>query len=320
MLNPQKQMAAELLRRELATREMLPFVQLINDETYHAGWVHQDLCTMLDAFLEGVEKRLSPRLMVWLPPRAGKSQIVSRAFPAFILGKHPDFEVVNATYGQDLASDMGRYVRSILQSQVFHELFPACALDPATQAMDRIDTYTSGSGAFGRARGGYKAVGVGTALTGRGAHVLIVDDPVKSRQEADSDTIQDATWGWYTSVARTRLAPGGGIVVMQTRWAQGDLSGRILDQAKANPEADQWGVFSYPAIATQDEFDYATGKILRRRAGEPLHPERFSLKELKAIRASIGLRDWEALYMQNCIPAEGSYFRREWFKHFEVVE
>lgn len=316
--NQKVELQKELLRRELARRSILPFVTLINDDSYKVGWVHEDLCTMLDAFVEGVEKKMSPRLMVWMPPRSGKSQIISRAFPAYLLGKHPDWEIVNATYGQDLASDMGRYVRGILQDNVFQELFPNLTIDPSTQAADRIDTFISGrAGALGRQRGGYKAVGVGTALTGRGAHVLLIDDPVKNREEADSDTIQAATWGWYTSVARTRLAPGGGMIILQTRWSEGDLSGRILEQAKKNPEADQWGVFRFPAIAEQDEYDYATTKILRRRAGEALHPERFSLKELKATRATIGTRDWEALYQQNPVPMEGAFFRREWFKTWE---
>lgn len=313
------QLKTELVKRELARRELLPFVQLINGPEYHAGWVHQDLCNMLDAFLEGVERKLSPRLMVWLPPRHGKTTIISKAYPGFILGKHPSWDIVTATYGQDFADDIGRNVRNTLLDPIYQDLFPELSIDPSTKAADRIDTYlraTGGTGSLGRQRGGYKSVGIGGSLTGRGAHILIIDDPIKDREEADSKTVQERNYGWYTAVGRTRIAPGGGIIVLQTRWAVEDLSGKILSQAKGNLEADQWGVYSFPAIAEKDEYDFATGKILRRRVGEALHPERFSLKELIALKATLPSRDWNALYQCNPIDEAGGYFKREWFQSF----
>jgi hypothetical protein len=288
---------------------MLPFCNLVHGKEYQAGWVHEDLCKLLDAFVEGCEKKLRPRLMVWVPPRHGKSHIISRAFPAFLLGKHPEWEVVNATYGQDLASDMGRFVRGVLNDAVYKSVFPGTHVDPASNAMDRVDTY---QGVVRGGRGGYKAVGVGGSLTGRGAHVLIIDDPVKNREEADSELSRENAWNWYSSTARTRLAPGGGIIILQTRWHEDDLSGRLIERAKSDKKADQWHVYKYPAIATHDEFGL-DGK-LRRKAGDALHPERFPLAELEQLKATIAPRDWAALYQQNPTPEDGAYFDREWFK------
>jgi hypothetical protein len=306
-----RRLEKELLRRELAKREVLPFCQLIHGPDYKAGWVHGDLCALLDAFVDGVEQGKRPRLMVWVPPRHGKSHIISRAFPAFLLGKHPEWEVVNATYGQDLANDMGRFVRGVLNDNVFNSIFPTTIVDPASNAMDRVDTYALGK----RNRGGYKAVGVGGALTGRGAHVLIIDDPVKNREDADSELMREQTWNWYSSTARTRLAPGGGVIILQTRWHLEDLSGRLIERAKADKKADQWHVYKFPAIATADE--YGLDGKLRRKAGEALDPARFPIEELEQLRATIMPRDWNALYQQNPVAEDGTYFLRDWIKLWE---
>jgi len=293
---------AALASRELAKRSLLEFV-LHFEPGYLTGWVHREICDLLDAFIEAVERKLSPRLMIFLPPRAGKTTIVSRNFPCFALGRHPEWEIISATYAQDLANDYGRYVRNNLADPLYSELFPKTVIDPSSNAADRMDTTL---------RGGYKAVGVGGPLTGRGAHILLIDDPLKGRQEADSEVERSNLIKWYNAVARTRLAPGGGAIIVQTRWHESDLAGQLLEQAQANKDADQWKVYSYPAIATEDE--------KHRRKGEALHPERYPLSELHKIRASLTMgsdaREWSALYQQSPVPPEGVLFKRDWVKMY----
>ncbi len=241
--------------------------------------------------------------MIFLPPRAGKSLIVSKNGPAFVLGKHPEWDVVTTTYGQELADDFGRSVRAVLNDPLYHQIFPLTKVAGGSNAADRMDT---------TARGSYRAVGRGGSLTGRGAHVLIVDDPLKDRQEADSETVRESLWKWYSSTARTRLAPGGGIILCQTRWHEDDLAGRLILQAQSDPSADQWCVYKYPALAIEKEYDRA-GR-LRRSPGEALHPARFDEKELGKLKASltrgVDAREWQALYQQNPVPADGNFFRR----------
>src|SRR5689334_9254322 len=142
--------------------------------------------------------------MVMCPPRSGKSELVSRRFPAWYLGRHPDKQIISASYGQDLASDFGRDVRGVLMSSEYRALFPSVTLAADSAAKNRWHTSAGGS---------YVAAGVGSAITGRGADVLSIDDPHKDRAEADSDTVRDAVWNWFTSTAYTRLQPGGAVVL-----------------------------------------------------------------------------------------------------------
>lgn len=287
----------ENARRELARRELLHLTDYFTRD-YQIGWIHQEICDLLMAFMEAVERKLSPRLIIQLPPRHGKSQIVSRCFPPFILGKHPHWEVVTATYAQDLANDLGRDVRGILNHPTYPDLFPGSIIQRDSNAIDFVKLTEGGS---------YRAVGVGGGLTGMGAHCLLIDDPVKNREDADSELVRESTWKWYQSVARTRLAPGGGICMCLTRWHEDDLAGKVLQQAAANPGASKWHVYSFPAIAIEDE--------KRRRKGEALHPERWSVEELGRLKADMDPREWSALYQQNPTPPEGIAFKREWFKY-----
>lgn len=296
-LIPANNARREMARRELARRAMLPFVLAMMPD-YEVGWVHREIANILDAFIEACERQLGPRLIIELPPRIGKSELVSRKFPAFVLGKHPGWEIVSATYNQDLASDFGREVRTTFQDPLFAELFPAAKIRDDSNSIDYVK-FTD--------RGSYTAVGVGGALTGRGAHILLIDDPVKNREDADSALIREATWKWYQTVARTRISPGGGIVICQTRWHEEDLAGKIIQAAAANPEGDQWMRYSFPAIATKDE--------PHRKIGEALHPERWPLSEYIKLKATIDPREWSALYQQNPTPTEGLLFKREWLRY-----
>jgi predicted phage terminase large subunit-like protein len=154
-------------------------------------------------------------------------------------------------------------------------------------------------------KGVYRSAGVSGSCTGHGADIICCDDPVKDRAEADSPTISQGIWEWYTSTLYTRLAPGGGIIIIQTRWGDTDLSGRLLE-AQAKGEGDKWRVINFPAIAEQDEE--------HRKKGEALHPERYPLEALERIKVAIGTRDWEALYQQHPVPDGGAIFKDEWLQ------
>lgn len=242
---------------------------------------------LLDAHLEAVERGEIDRLMVFMPPRHGKSEKASKRFPAWYLGRHPDRHVIASSYNSDLATDFGREVRNLVASHEFHEVFPQVELRQDSRAADRMNTNLGGA---------YFAAGVGTATTGRGAHLGLIDDPFKDRAEADSETNRNRVWDWYRSTFYTRLMPGGAIVLTQTRWHDDDLAGRLLAQ-----EADQWTILDLPAISD---------------AGEPLWPEWYDLEALERIRASIGPREWSALYQQKPQPDEGTFFQRAWFNEW----
>lgn len=276
--------AQELLKRRTARTRLIDFAQYTLSTYEEAG--HHSLIAQR---LEAVERGDIKRLMIFMPPRHGKSELASRRFPAWYMGRNPNVEIIAASYNSDLAADFGREVRSIVNSEEYQALFPGLLLRQDSKAADRW--HTTGGGA-------YRASGVGTAMTGRGADLLLIDDPVKDREEADSELRRDRVWDWYRSTAYTRLSPNGRVVVIQTRWHEDDLSGRLLEQMK--DDGDQWEVLSLPAIVN----------------GEPLWGERFTLDRLDAIKRTVGPREWSALYMQSPQPDEGTFFQRSWLKEW----
>ena len=299
-LSAQVKAEQELAKRILSRKRLLPFVERFNPD-YLAGWVHKDICQRLEKFSEQVANKESPRLMLFMPPRHGKSTLASVAFPAWHLGRHPNHEFISCSYSGSLAMSFSRKVRQLLREPVYKNVFEKSRLDKDSQSVESWQT-TQG--------GGYVAAGVGGGITGKGANVLVIDDPVKNREDAESDNNREATWDWYTSTAYTRLSPGGGILVILTRWHDDDLAGRLLKQAEDG--ADQWEVIRYPAIAEIDENF--------RKQGESLHPERYNVDALEQIRKAIGPRDWSALYQQNPVSDEGDYFSRDMIRYYEYDE
>lgn len=294
------------VRRRLARQSFVGFVYATMPG-YRMGWAHEDICAALDAFLDDVSARRSPRLMICMPPRHGKSELASRRFPAYAFGRHPDISIISTSYAADLASRMNRDVQRVMDDPAYRELFPAVGLSGKNTRTVAFGNYLRNSDIFeivGR-KGSYRSAGVGGGITGMGGDILIIDDPFKDRAEADSPTIRRKVWDWYTSTLYTRLSPGGGILLINTRWHMDDLSGRLLE-AQRRGEGDHWRVVNFPAIATEDE--------PRRKAGEALHPERYPLEQLLAIKAALGARDWEALYQQHPTPDGGSIFRAEWLR------
>lgn len=273
------------IQAEWARRNLGRFTSYTNPDYEDAR--HQRL---LDDALEAVERGEIDRLMVFMPPRHGKSEKASKRFPAWYLGRHPKRQIIAASYNSDLATDFGRDVRNIVGSQEFAEVFPSVGLRQDSRAADRMNTDQGGA---------YFAVGVGTATTGRGAHLGLIDDPFKDRADADSELQRNRVWDWYRSTFYTRLMPGGAIVLIQTRWHEDDLAGRLLES-----ESDQWTVLNLPAINSE---------------GLPLWPEWYDIAALERIKNSVGAREWSALYQQQPQPDEGGFFQRAWFGTWDTL-
>jgi len=296
-----KQLAAqELLDRRQARAHMLPFVRYTFGEKFAPGRHHKLLCSALERFEAMVRAKQSPRLMIFMPPRHSKSEIASRRFPAWVVGRNPDWQLIASTYSGDFAADFGRDVRGIINDDPFRVLFPGVTLAKDSKAANRWGTNHGGV---------YIAVGVGGATTGRGAHVFLIDDPIKDWAEAESKTIREARWNWYLSVARTRLMPGGGIVLIMTRWNDDDLAGRLLAQMESG-EGERWEIVSLPALAV------GLDDPLGRAPGDALWPDWFPLDALESVRRVLPTRHWNALYQQNPVPEEGDFFKAAWFHEY----
>lgn len=293
---PGETVVAELVGRELSRRRLMAFVKRFLP-SYQAGWVHQDICERLEKFSQDVVNKLSPRLMLFMPPRHGKSELASRNFPAWHLGHHPTHEIMAISYSSSLALKFSRKVRSLILEPGYENLFPGTKLKTDSTAVENWET-TSG--------GGYMAAGISGPLTGNGCHIGIIDDPVKNREEAESENIRAGQKDWYTSTFYTRLAPGAGILLILTRWHHDDLAGWLLEEQKTG--GDAWEVVVYPAIAEQDE--------LHRKKGAPLHPARYDLDALNRIKRAVGPRDWQALYQQQPTSDAGDYFQKKHFRYY----
>ena len=293
-------------------RKSLAYFTTYTKPDYLMGWVHREICSELDDFLQAVADKKSPRLIITMPPRSGKSELVSRRFPAYALGRNPDLSIIATSYSADLSQRFNRDVQRVIDDEPYYALFPNTKLNGSRVKTDSRGAYIRTSDLFevvGHV-GSYRSCGVGGGITGQGADILIIDDPIKDRADANSSTIRQSIWDWYTSTAYTRLSPGGGVIVMATRWHVDDLIGRLINAMNADSEADQFKIVNYPAIAEHDE--------LHRKTGEALHPERYNLKQLTQIKNTVGSRDWNALYQQRPIIEGGGLIRTEWFKRYRI--
>lgn len=313
----------ELQRRELCRRRLLYYVKEMMPE-YTPGWVHQDICRRLEQFMRDVEAGKAPRLMLAVPPRHGKSQLASDMFPSWVLGHHPNWPIIIASYAQTLPLEFSREIRDRVNSPDYQAIFPDTKLRQDAKGVEAWKTTK---------KGGIKAIGVGGGLTGFGGQILIADDMIKDAEEANSEVIRDNAWNWYKMVFRSRCAPGGGILLIGTRWHWHDPMGRALEAemeaVKAGVpeyERENWQVISYPAIAEADEMLMPDGSIqanapegtelrVLRRKGEALHPERWPLNELRKIKSVYTTGDWSALYQQNPTPEEGDFFKKRDFHY-----
>ncbi len=291
--------------QELARRSLLDFT-LYTFPEYQVNWHHEILCKYLDKFVRGDIKRL----MVFMPPRHGKSELVSRRLPAYILGKNPNTSVIATSYTADLASMMNRDVQRIIDTPEYAEVFPNTTLYGKNVRAIAGSSYLRNSDIFEIVghKGYYKSAGVGGAITGMGCDCGIIDDPIKNRAEAESPTYRNALWNWYVSTFYTRLEKDAKILVTLTRWHEDDLAGRLLEAMDTEGDADQWTILNFPAVSEGDEEE--------RQPGEALWPGKYPESELKKIKANLGSYEWTAMYQQQPSSPEGMLLKREWWKYY----
>jgi predicted phage terminase large subunit-like protein len=305
-LPPSSQEAAqELLRRRQARASLLHFTTYTKPD-YEVGWHHQVVCDAVERWI----RRETKRLMIFMPPRNGKSELVSRRLPAYLFGLNPNAQIVACSYNSDLASAMNRDVQNIIDSPSYCRLFPETTLSGSNVRSVAYGSYLRNSDLFEIVghKGRYRSAGVGGGITGRGFDYGIIDDVVKDRLQADSPTYRKNVKDWYSSTFFTRQEKDASILITLTRWHQDDLAGWLLKLARENPDADQWEVIQFPAIkvgapTVQDP----------RAEGDPLWPNKYPLRVLKSMQATMVGRDWDSLMQQSPTAAAGSIFKRDWY-------
>lgn len=273
----------DYLIRERKNMSFHPWLKKVTPK-YHWDWPHLlAIYAALDKVITGEIKRL----MIFMPPRHGKTESVTVRFPAWVIEKDQWFRFILAAYNFSLASKFSRKVQRVVKSR-------GIALE--REAVEDWET---------KEEGGVRAVGVGSGVTGHGANGILIDDPVKSREEAYSATYREKVWDWYRDDLYTRLEPNGFIILIMTRWHHDDLAGRIL----ANDKKKEWTVLKLAALAEEND-------PLGRNIGEALCPDRFTADELLSIK-SVMNSDFESLYQQNPTAAAGEIFKREWWKYYK---
>ena len=298
MLSPEEQtMVLEQVReydnallREEGQNDFMKFVV-----TMWPGFIHGRHHALMARKFEEIAEGKTKRLIINMPPRHTKSEFASFMLPAWFLGRFPGKKIIQCSNTAELAVGFGRKVRNLVDSEVYAKIFPNVALRSDSKAAGRWST---------NANGEYFAIGVGGTVTGKGADLLIIDDP-HSEQEAalaaGDPSVFDKVYEWYTSGPRQRLQPGGSIVVVMTRWSKRDLTGKIL-QAMTDRDGDEWEIIELPAILPSEK---------------PLWPEFWSYDELSKLRIELPLSKWSAQYQQNPTSEEGALVKREWWMEWE---
>ena len=273
--------------RDLARDKFMVYAKHVYDG-FIEGRHHKIIAEKLEAIAKGKLKRL----IVNMPPRHSKSEFASYLMPSWFLGRNPKLKIIQATMNTELAVRFGRKVRDLIADPIYAEIFPDTDLKQDSQAAGRWETSAGGE---------YFAAGVGAAMTGRGADLLIIDDP-HSEQDALSSSAYDTAYEWYTSGPRQRLQPGGTIIIVQTRWSKKDLTGRVLGAQARDLMADQWEVVEFPAILP---------------SGEPLWHEFWKKEELLKVKASLSVGKWNAQWQQNPTSEEVAMVKRDWWQLWE---
>lgn len=295
-LPEQEKLLAELEKlQELKVRKLsqLRFLAFVNEvwPTFISGRHHAKMAAAFERVAEGKVKRL----IINMPPRHTKSEFASYLLPAWFLGKFPHKKVIQTSHTAELAVGFGRKVRNLVDQEVYTKIFPGVGLQADSKAAGRWATNKGGD---------YFAIGVGGAVTGKGADLLIIDDPHSEQEAALAETnpeIYDKTYEWYTSGPRQRLQPGGAIVIVMTRWSKRDLTGQVL-KAEAQRGGEEWEIIDFPAILP---------------SGSPLWPEFWSEKELYALKEELPVGKWQAQYMQQPTSDVSAIVKREWWRIWE---
>ena len=281
----------DVQNKKKAKEDFISFVNLMWP-SFISGRHHQKMATAFERVAGGELKRL----IINMPPRHTKSEFASYLLPAWFLGKNPDKKVIQTAHTAELAVGFGRKVRNLIQSEDFQNVFSGITLSSDSKAAGRWNTNKGGD---------YFAIGVGGAVTGKGADLLIIDDP-HSEQDAQqgqfNPEVYDRVYEWYTSGPRQRLQPGGSIIVVMTRWSLRDLTGQIMKSTGNKKGMDDWEVIEFPAIMP---------------SGNPLWPEFWSMDELDALRAELPSSKWNAQYQQNPTSEEGALIKREWWREWD---
>ena len=272
-------------KQELIRNDFMSFVKEVWPE-FIEGRHHKEIADKFNKIASGKIKRL----IINMPPRHTKSEFASFLLPAWMVGRKPDLKIIQTTHTTELAIRFGRKAKVLIDSPEYQRVFET-RLDPDSQAAGKWETEQKGE---------YYAAGVGSAITGRGADLLIIDDP-HSEQDAMNPEAMERAYEWYTSGPRQRLQPGGAIVLVMTRWNQKDLTGKLLN-AQKTLKADQWDVVEFPAILPSNK---------------PVWPEYWKLKELEGVKASLSIGKWNAQWMQNPTAESGSIIKREWWQTWE---
>jgi predicted phage terminase large subunit-like protein len=283
----------ELKKRDLLQERFMPFVEEVWP-TFIAGRHHGRMASAFERVANGTCKRL----IINMPPRHTKSEFASYLLPAWFLGKYPHKKVIQTSHTAELAVGFGRKVRNLVDKDIYTKVFPGLGLQSDSKAAGRWNTSKGGD---------YFAIGVGGAVTGKGADLLIIDDPHSEQEAALAETspeIYDKTYEWYTSGPRQRLQPGGAIVIVMTRWSQRDLTAQVLKSA-AQRGGEEWEVIEFPAIMP---------------SGKPLWPEFWPPEELAALKEELPSSKWMAQYQQNPTAEASAIVKREWWKVWEEKE
>jgi phage terminase large subunit-like protein len=283
-----------------ANKNLIDF-SIATDPAYQDTWFHETVAAYFQLALKQVEAGEDVRIILTVPPRHGKSELATKKFPAWTLGKHPEWPIAVASYSSELAVDFGQGTRDIMQSAAYREIFTT-RLRPDTTAKGKWMT---------EQKGGYMAAGAGGAFTGKGFKVGIIDDLFKNREEAESKVIRDSRWDWYLSTFYTRQEGATAIIVIATRWHTDDIIGRLIAQQQEKEEEgaefyDKWHIIEFPSIATHDE-EF-------RIKGEALWPQKFPIEKLRKTESTLGPYEFAALYQCNPITSENQEFKPEWLK------
>ena len=278
--------------KKLDTRDLARDKFMVYSKHVYDGFIEGRHHKIIAEKLEAIAKGKLKRLIVNMPPRHSKSEFASYLMPSWFLGRNPKLKIIQATMNTELAVRFGRKVRDLIADPIYAEIFPDTDLKQDSQAAGRWETSAGGE---------YFAAGVGAAMPGRGADLLIIDDP-HSEQDALSSSAYDSAYEWYTSGPRQRLQPGGTIIIVQTRWSKKDLTGRLLGAQARDLMADQWDVVEFPAILP---------------SGEPLWHEFWKKEELLKVKASLSVGKWNAQWQQNPTSEEVAMVKRDWWQLWE---
>lgn len=287
-------LAEQLFRRRVARRSFLDFCQFIRPD-FIVGRHHRLIAEKLEQVVRGECKRL----MVFMPPRHGKSMMISQLFPSWAFGQMPDLQIIEAGYSQDIALEQSRRAREVFISDEMGILFPDLYYEPQKAGQKAIAIPRQAAHEWGTVQGGrYYAAGVGGGITGFGSDIFIIDDPVKDRADANSRIMRDKAWDWARPVMRSRLSPRlGAVILVQTRWHHDDLAGRFIS-AMNTGEGDQWDILSLPAID---------------KDGKALWPEFWPIEQLHATKIALGEYEWNALYQQTPTVESGAIYLKDWW-------